>query len=108
MDANNHEIETQFDKLNVSDTKCSYSDYGSRKKYGSGPTKIAFKRLNGSRDMSAKNFSELKAHWDSFKTGECYKNDKEYGYYGKEIKEADKEIPNISISRKTNPDSIYI
>ncbi|CAG8516400.1 725_t:CDS:2 [Funneliformis mosseae] len=36
---------------------------------------------------------------------------KEYGYYGKEIKEAfeeaDKEIPNISISRKTNPDAIY-
>ncbi|CAG8656998.1 5370_t:CDS:2, partial [Funneliformis mosseae] len=34
-----------------------------------------------------------------------------YGYYGKEIKEifeeADKEIPNISISRKTNPDAIY-
>ncbi|CAG8733915.1 3464_t:CDS:2, partial [Funneliformis mosseae] len=35
-----------------------------------------------------------------------------YGYYGKKIKEAfeeaDKEIPNISISRKTNPDAIYI
>ncbi|CAG8651954.1 4918_t:CDS:2, partial [Funneliformis mosseae] len=42
---------------------------------------------------------------------EYYKDTKEYGYYGKEIneaiEEADKEIPNISISRKTNPDAIY-
>ncbi|CAG8540870.1 13667_t:CDS:2 [Funneliformis mosseae] len=40
-----------------------------------------------------------------------YQDIKKYGYYGKEIKEgfkeADKEIPNISISRKTNPDAIY-
>ncbi|CAG8669483.1 16340_t:CDS:2 [Funneliformis mosseae] len=42
---------------------------------------------------------------------EKYKDIKEFEYYGKEIKEAfeeaDKEIPNISISRKINPDAIY-
>ncbi|CAG8523683.1 7257_t:CDS:2, partial [Funneliformis mosseae] len=40
-----------------------------------------------------------------------YKDKKKYGYYGKEIKEAfeeaDKEIPNISILRKANPDAVY-
>ncbi|CAG8725306.1 8324_t:CDS:2, partial [Funneliformis mosseae] len=43
---------------------------------------------------------------------EVYKNDKKYGYYEKEIKEAfeeaDEKIPNISILRKMNPDAIYI
>ncbi len=38
-------------------------------------------------------------------------NDKKYGYYGKEIKEAfeeaDKEIPNISTSYKRDSDAIY-
>ena len=39
------------------------------------------------------------------------KNDKKYGYYGSEIKEAfeeaDKEIPNISTSYKKDPDAVY-
>ncbi|CAG8439159.1 12771_t:CDS:2 [Funneliformis mosseae] len=140
-------------------------DDGSWKKYDPEPMKVALKRLYGSREMSAKYFSELKAHWDFYKRyplglefygitkdsktkdfimiklayrcmnanpnqrpeadelndtidfwhksifSEKYDDTKEYGYYGKEIKEAfeeaDKEIQSISISRKTNPDAIY-
>ncbi|CAG8523626.1 7254_t:CDS:2 [Funneliformis mosseae] len=157
MNVNWHEnevqdvIEYEFNKLNVLDKNCSYCDKpfveklwckecdpwcmiegwtndGSWKKSDPKPMKVALKRLNGSRDMSAKYFSELKAHWDIFQTGtdelydtidfwnasiiyDWYKDIKEYGYYGKEIKKAfeaaDKEIQNISISRKTNPDAIY-
>ncbi|CAG8550990.1 5709_t:CDS:2, partial [Funneliformis mosseae] len=87
----------------------SEQDDESWKKSDPEPMKVALKRLNGSWDMSAKYFSELKAHWDICQ--DEFKDTKEYGYYGKEIKEAfeeaDKEIPNISLSRNNNPDAIY-
>ncbi|CAG8674713.1 15899_t:CDS:2, partial [Funneliformis mosseae] len=150
MYTNSHENEAQFDKLIVSNNNCSYCDKpfseklwckecdpgydGSLKKSDPEPMKVALKRLNGSRDMSAKYFSEKLAYrcmdakpnqrptakelldtmefWhDSIDPLEMHKDNKKYGYYGKEIKEgfeeADEEIPNISISRKSNPDAIY-
>ncbi|CAG8693976.1 1508_t:CDS:2, partial [Funneliformis mosseae] len=71
MDANSHENETQID------------NDGSWKRSDPIPKKVALKRLNGSRDMSDKYYSE------------------------EAFEEADKDIPNISISLKTNPDAIY-
>ena len=42
---------------------------------------------------------------------DIYMNEKKYGYYGREIKEAfeeaDKEIPNISTSYQKDPDAVY-
>ncbi|CAG8514667.1 5901_t:CDS:2 [Funneliformis mosseae] len=43
---------------------------------------------------------------------ENYKFEKRFGYYGNEIrlgfKEANKDIPNISVSYEKDPDAIYI
>ncbi|CAG8751957.1 15710_t:CDS:2, partial [Funneliformis mosseae] len=47
-----------------------YKQYdGGWKKSNPKPMKVALKRLNGSRNMSAKYCSELKAHWDFYLTG---------------------------------------
>ncbi len=50
----------------------------------------------------------MKFWWFSI---EYNRNDKKYGYYGREIKEAfeeaDKEIPNMSTSYNKDPDAIY-
>ncbi|GBC46712.2 kinase-like domain-containing protein [Rhizophagus irregularis DAOM 181602=DAOM 197198] len=72
--------------------------------------KVALKRLNGSKNMSAVYLNELKIHWNFYKEDK-YQEEEKFGYKGKEIEamfeEADKEIPNISTSYEKNPDAIY-
>jgi hypothetical protein len=89
---------------------------GLRPDFGNGTPeiykKLAYKCMDANPDQrpSAKKLREILDFWWNFIHGSNAKVEK-FGYKGKEIrsvfKEADKEIPNISISDKKHPDAIY-
>ena len=74
--------------------------------------KLAYRCMNANSNMRPmiEELNDILSFWWDSNDG-SYQNDKKYGYYGKEIKEAfeeaDKEIPNISTSYKKDPDAIY-
>src|SRR4051812_28885946 len=62
---------------------------------------------NPNQRPKADELNEILHFWhQSINNYKKYKDIKEYEYYGK-VKMKHKEIPYISISRKTNPDAIY-
>src|SRR6266498_1171037 len=89
---------------------------GLRPEFGKGTPefykKLAYRCMNANPKQrpTASELYVIFSFWlDS--NGGNYRNDKKYGYYGREIKEgfkkADKEISNILMSYKKNPDAIY-
>src|SRR6266542_5506581 len=84
--------------------------------FGKGTTefykKLAYRCMNANPKQrpTANELYYILDFWCNSKY-ENYRNDKKYGYYGREIKEgfkkADKEISNILMSYKKNPDAIY-
>ncbi len=89
---------------------------GLRPEFGKGTPefykKLAYRCMNANPNQrpAANELFDIFNFWNLCNYG-SYQNDKEHGYYGREIKEtfeeADKEIPNISTSYKKNPDAIY-
>ncbi|EXX53185.1 hypothetical protein RirG_246250 [Rhizophagus irregularis DAOM 197198w] len=91
---------------------------GLRPEFGKGTPeiykKLAYKCMNANSNQrpTASELENIIFFWVcSFNYSEDYKEKEKFGYKGKEIKaifeEADKEIPNISTSYKTNSDAIY-
>src|SRR5687768_796046 len=89
---------------------------GLRPEFGKGTPefykKLAHKCMNANPNQrpTASELSDIFEFWFDSNKGNR-QNDKKYGHYGKEIKEAfnqaDKKIPNISTSYKKVPDAIY-
>src|SRR5687767_9609766 len=86
---------------------------GLRPEFGKGTPefykKLAYRCMNANPNQrpTANELFDIYEFWNYYKS---YLDDKKYGYYGREIeeafKEADKEIPNISISYKKVPDAV--
>ncbi|CAG8602129.1 1198_t:CDS:2 [Funneliformis mosseae] len=101
-----HELKIHWDICN------SYNS--ALKFYGLTKDPLAYRCMNAI-PIQRPTINDLRAIWvfwyNSIYYYEGFKNDKKYGYYGREIKkafeEADKEIVNISTSYKNNPDAIY-
>src|SRR6266498_4266804 len=89
---------------------------GLRPEFGKGTPefykKLAYRCMNANSNMRPmiEELNDILSFWWDSNDG-SYQNDKKYGYYGKEIKEAfeeaDKEIPDISTSYKKDPNAIY-
>jgi len=74
--------------------------------------KLAYRCMNAylNKRLTAKELHDVLLFWWNFNDG-SYQNDKKYGSYGREIKEAferaDKEMTNLLISYKSDPGAIY-
>ncbi len=89
---------------------------GLRPEFGKGTPefykKLAYRCMNANSNWrpTASELDDILSFWWDSNDG-SHQNDKKYGYYGREIKEAfeeaDKEIQNILTSYKKNPDAIY-
>ena len=87
---------------------------GLRPEFGKGTPefykKLAYRCMdaNPNQRPTASELRDIFYFWYSYKS---HMDKKEYGYYGREIgeaiEEANKEIPNISISYQKDPDAVY-